>query len=129
VLILNGNAVTDPLPDADVAVCLMMAHHLSEIDLAGLIQNVSRSCGRLLLLDLVRHPMPLWLFRMFMAPMLGRINALGGQTSIRRAYTAPEMNSIVTGALHGVQRMVRSVRHTVSPFWIRQVVDIFWETD
>ena len=125
--ILSGNAVTDALPEADVAICAMMAHHLSAADLAGLIYNVSRSCPRLILLDLVRHPMPLWLFRIFVAPFLGRINALDGQTSIRRAYTGAEMREIVAGALRSGDRPVKSLRHTVTPLWTRQVVDISWE--
>jgi SAM-dependent methyltransferase len=125
--ILSGNAVTDALPEVDVAICAMMAHHLSEAELAGLIYNVSRSCPRLILLDLVRHPMPLWLFRVFVTPFLGRINALDGQTSIRRAYTAVEMREIVAGALRAGDRPVKSLRHTVTPLWTRQVVDISWE--
>ena len=124
--IVSGNAVTDPLPEADVAVCVMTAHHLSEADLAKLIQNVSRSCTRLIVLDLVRHPVPLWLFRIFVAPFLGRMNALDGSTSIRRAFTADEMHTIVARALEQGERKVSSVRHTVAPFWTRQIVDISW---
>jgi SAM-dependent methyltransferase len=124
--IVSGNAVTDPLPEADAAVCVMMAHHLSEAELAGLIQNVSRSCTRLILLDLVRHPVPLWLFRIFVAPFLGRMNALDGSTSIRRAFTASEMRKIVARALDQGDRRVSSLRHTVAPLWTRQVVDISW---
>jgi SAM-dependent methyltransferase len=124
--ILTGNAVTDVLPAADVAVCVVMAHHLTESELEALIQNVGRSCERFILLDLVRHPMPLMLFRMFVAPLLDRVNALDGQTSIRRAYTVAEMRGIVDGALAGLKRPVLRMRHTVSPLWIRQVVDISW---
>lgn len=126
--ILTGNAVSDPLPEADVAICVMLAHHLSESELAGMISNVSRSCQRFVILDLVRHPAPLWLFRIFVAPLLGRINALDGQTSIRRAYTANEMRGIVEAALSEGNRKVRSCRHSVTPFWTRQLVDICWET-
>jgi SAM-dependent methyltransferase len=126
--ILTGNAVTDPLPRADVAVCVVMAHHLSEPELAAMVGNVGRSCRRLILLDLVRHSLPLILFRFFVTPFLGRINALDGQTSIRRAYTAAEMRRVVDGALERSERPVRQVRHTVGPLWIRQIVDISWET-
>jgi len=125
--ILSGNAVTDALPKAGVAICVMMAHHLSEAELAGLIRNVSQSCPRLILMDLVRHPAPLWLFRVFVTPFLGRINSLDGQTSIRRAYTGAEMREIVAGALRAGDRPVKSLRHTVAPLWTRQVVDISWE--
>jgi 2-polyprenyl-3-methyl-5-hydroxy-6-metoxy-1,4-benzoquinol methylase len=124
--ILTGNAVTDALPEADVAVCMMMAHHLSGAELAAMIRNVSRSCNRLILLDLVRHPVPLALFRVFVSPLLGRINSLDGQTSIRRAFTAAEMRRIVDRALSN-GRPASRLRHTVSPFWIRQTVDICWE--
>src|SRR5580698_467709 len=127
VSIVSGNAVTDALPEADVAICVMMAHHLSAIELEGLIRNVSRSCSRFILMDLVRHRAPLWLFRAFVAPFLGRINALDGQTSIRRAYTEEEMREIVAGASRAGDRRVKSLRHTVAPFWTRQVVDICWE--
>jgi 2-polyprenyl-3-methyl-5-hydroxy-6-metoxy-1,4-benzoquinol methylase len=124
--ILTGNAVTDLLPEADVAVCMMVAHHLSEEELEAMIRNVSRSCNRFILLDLVRHPVPLALFRIFVSPLLGRINSLDGQTSIRRAFTAAEMRRIVDGALEN-GRHVSRLRHTVSPFWTRQIVDICWE--
>lgn len=125
--IVTGNAVTDPLPDADVAVSMMMAHHLSEVELDRLIQNVTRSCKRFILMDLVRHPVPLTLFRTFLAPGLRRINALDGETSIRRAFTADEMLRIVERALAAGNRPVKSVRHSVGPLWTRQIVDIVWE--
>jgi SAM-dependent methyltransferase len=125
--IVSGNAVIDPLPEAGVAVCMMLAHHLSEAELAGLIHNVSRSCQRFLILDLVRHPVPLALFRLFVAPFLDRVNALDGATSVRRAFTAGEMREIVAGALRSGDRPVKSVSYTVAPLWIRQVVDISWE--
>ena len=53
--ILSGNAVTDPLPRADVALAVLFAHHLTEAELIALIRNVSRSSRRLIILDLVRH--------------------------------------------------------------------------
>jgi 2-polyprenyl-3-methyl-5-hydroxy-6-metoxy-1,4-benzoquinol methylase len=123
----TGNAVTDPLPQADVAICIVMAHHLTEIELIAMIRNAARSSRRFVLLDLVRHPVPLALFRMFLCPILCRINAEDGQTSIRRAYTARELRRIVDTALSGVDRPVRRLRHSVSPLWIRQVVDICWD--
>jgi len=125
--IMAGNAVSDPLPEADAAVCVVMAHHLSEEELAGMIGNVGLSCRRFVLLDLVRHPVPLALFRAFLCPLLSPVNACDGQTSIRRAYTAPEMRRVVDGALSALKRPVSRLRHTVAPLWIRQVVDICWE--
>ncbi len=128
VTILTGNVVTDQLPRSDVAVCVVMAHHLSAVEVAALIQNVARSCDRLILLDLVRHPVPLALFRVFVRPWLCRINGLDGEASIWRAYTAQEMRQIVAKAVALIPRRVGQIRHTVAPFWIRQVVEIDWET-
>ena len=126
--IVCGNAAVDPLPKADVAVCVVMAHHLTAEELVATIRNVARSCDRLILLDLVRHLAPYWLFRVFVAPLLCRLNAMDGLTSIRRSFTAVEMRRIVDEALAlGSGRRVASLRHTVAPFWIRQVVDIRWE--
>jgi hypothetical protein len=111
-----------------VAISLFTAHHLSEEELAGLIVNVSRSCRRLILLDLVRHRAPLALFRVFVAPWLCRMNAQDGATSIRRAYTAEEMRRVEETALTEAGRPVTSLRHTVAPFWTRPIVDIRWES-
>ena len=60
-----------------------------------------RECQRFLILDLVRHPVPLALFRVFVAPFLDRVNALDGATSVRRAFTAGEMREIAA-TLEGV---------------------------
>jgi hypothetical protein len=99
---------------------------LAEAEVVGLIRNVARSCRRLILLDLVRHPVPLALFRAFVAPRLCAINAADGQTSIRRAFTFAEMARIVDAALSGTEMRAYELRHTMGPLWIRQVVDIRW---
>jgi SAM-dependent methyltransferase len=121
--IVMGDAVVDPLPPADVALAVCMAHHLSERDIIRLIHNVSRSCRRFILLDLVRHRLPLVLFRAFVCPFLPEINVADGLTSIRRSYTPRELRNIVEVA---VQESGAHVRHTVAPLYIRQMVDIRW---
>jgi hypothetical protein len=121
--ILKGNAVTDPLPSADVTLAVCMVHHLSEAEIVALIRNVSRASHRLIILDLVRHWLPLWLFRIFVSPFLTRINAVDGVTSVRRAYTPAELSRIVATAVEGTGARVR---HTVAPFYIRQIVEISW---
>jgi 2-polyprenyl-3-methyl-5-hydroxy-6-metoxy-1,4-benzoquinol methylase len=123
VSIAVGNAACDPLPSADVAIALCMTHHLPEADVVSLIRNVSRSCRRFVFLDLVRHPIPWILFRLFVSPFLHPINAKDGATSVRRAYTSREMRSMVDEAVKGSGARVV---HTVAPFYIRQVVDITW---
>jgi SAM-dependent methyltransferase len=121
--ILMGDAVVDPLPSADVALAVCMAHHLSEPDIIRLIHNVSRSCRRFILLDLVRHGLPLVLFRTFVCPFLPEINVADGVTSIRRSYTPSELRNIVDTAVQGSGARVR---YAVAPFYIRQMVDIRW---
>lgn len=120
--IVTGNAVSDPLPRADVALAVCMAHHLSEDEVVRMIRNVSRSCRRFILLDLVRHPLPLLLFRTFVCPLLDPINAQDGVTSLQRAYTPQELRAIAERAREGHGKL----RHSVSPLYIRQVVDISW---
>ena len=123
VRILTGNAVVDPLPRADVALAVCMVHHLSDAEVVSLIRNVSRSCRRFIILDLVRHRLPLWLFRIFVAPFLCQLNVADGITSIRRAYTPSELRALVDTAVAGTGGRVS---HTVAPLYIRQVIDISW---
>jgi SAM-dependent methyltransferase len=121
VSILQADARCDALPFADVAFAMHFAHHLRERDLVQLIRNVGRFCRRFILLDLVRHPLPLALFRLFIAPLVCPIDAEDGQRSIRRSYTPIEFQRITASALAGTGS---SFRISVSPFHIRQVIDI-----
>lgn len=120
IAIVRADAVRDPLPAADAAVSVMMAHHLSDEELAALIRNVGRSCRRFIILDLVRASTPILLFRTFVAPFVNPINVADGVRSIQRAYTAAELGRLV--AATGV-----SFRHHVAPFGIRQIVDIRYD--
>ena len=119
--ILTANAAVDPLPPADVALAVCVIHHLSDAEVIALIRNVSQSCRRLILLDLVRHWIPLTLFRVFVSPFLHRINASDGFTSVKRAYTPRELRELVDRAVKGTGARVA---HTVAPFYIRQIIDI-----
>ena len=121
VRILQADAVHDPLPRADVAFSMHLGHHLSERDLIGLIRNVGNFCRRFILLDLVRHPMPLALFRLFVAPFVCRIVVVDGQRSIRRSYTPNELGRITNVALSGSGGVFRQ---SVTPFYTRQIIDI-----
>jgi 2-polyprenyl-3-methyl-5-hydroxy-6-metoxy-1,4-benzoquinol methylase len=121
--IVEADATRDLLPEADVAVCITVVHHLDEDDLTALIRNAAHSLRRLIILDLVRHWLPLTLFTAFMSPVLMHTVAADGRQSIRRAYTPPELRAIVERALAGSgARFV----HTVTPFRSRQMIDIMW---
>jgi SAM-dependent methyltransferase len=119
--IVAADAVRDPLPVCDAAVGVMLAHHLTDADLVGLIRNVGRYCRRLILLDPVRHPLPLALFRFGMYPFLNRINARDGVRSVERSFTPAEFRSLAARAIDGTSSRFT---HRVAPFLIRQVLDI-----
>jgi SAM-dependent methyltransferase len=123
--IFQADAVRDSLPSADVAFSMHLGHHLSEDDLVNLIRNVGRFCRRFILLDLVRHPLPLSLFRFFVAPFVCRIVAQDGQKSIRRSYTPSELRRITAVALAGSGS---TFRHSVAPIYSRQVIDIVYRS-
>ncbi len=122
--IVEANAVRAPLPDSDVAVAVCVAHHLSEADYMDLIRNVGRYCRRFVILDLVRHRLPLTLFRLAVCPLIHPVNSVDGRRSIRRSYTKREMSVVVTKALEGTQARFR---HSVAPLYMRQIVDISYD--
>lgn len=119
--IFRADAVRDPLPRCDTAIAVCVAHHLSDDELVALIRNVGRFCDRFLILDLVRHSLPLALFRLFVAPFVHPVNAVDGAQSIQRAFTPTELYTLVHRAVHASGA---SFRHYVNPFRIRQLVDI-----
>lgn len=119
--IIKADAIRDPLPKADLAFSMYLGHHLSEQDVIGLIRNVGRFSRRFILLDLVRHPLPLALFRLFVAPFVSPVVVADGQVSIRRSFTRSELREITAEALSG---SAACFRHSVAPLYARQVVDI-----
>lgn len=122
VKIIKGDAVTERLPDADVAVCSLLAHHLTPEQNIALIRNVSRTtCRRFIIQDLIRHPLPLVLYTLFLCPMIGREAAMDGRQSIRRAFTPEEFAEIVRTAIAGTSATFTT---DVSPFRSRQIIDI-----
>jgi 2-polyprenyl-3-methyl-5-hydroxy-6-metoxy-1,4-benzoquinol methylase len=121
VKIVAADAVSEKLPEADIAVCSLLAHHLTPEQNIAMIRNVGRSCRRFIIQDLIRHPMPLVLFTLFICPMVGREAAVDGRQSIRRAFTPEEFKGLVRTALEGTNATFRT---DVSPFLSRQIIDI-----
>lgn len=115
--ILRRDATCDELPRADLAICLLTLHHLTDQQVIDLIRNTGRSCARLICIDLVRHPLPFALFNLCIAPLIHKEAADDGRQSIRRAFTPSELRDLVatTGA---------RFRHEVSRYYATQVVDI-----
>ena len=119
--VVTANAITDPLPNADVAVTTLMAHHLTPEENIALIRNVSRSCRRFLIHDLIRHPVGMIGFSVLLGPFIGKEARLDGRQSIRRAFTPRELSELVQTALAGTRG---TFTQDVSPFLSRQVMDI-----
>jgi SAM-dependent methyltransferase len=119
--VIQADATRDPLPVADVAISSMVIHHLTEQQAIDLIRNVGRSCGRFVILDLVRHPLPLWLYTIFLCPFLSRVGAADGRQSVKRAFTSVEMRGLVLRALEGTPA---KFEQWVSRFAARQVIEI-----
>jgi 2-polyprenyl-3-methyl-5-hydroxy-6-metoxy-1,4-benzoquinol methylase len=119
--IVAADATCDRLPEADVAVSTLVAHHLTPEQNIAMIRNVARSCRRLLIQDLVRHPMPLALYTIFICPWIGRVAAQDGRQSVRRAFTPKEFAEMARTALEGTSA---TFEIDVSPLLSRQVVDI-----
>ncbi len=121
--IVAANAVTDPLPEADVAISSLMAHHLTPEENIALIRNVARSCRRFIILDLIRHPVPLVFFTIFICRVIGKEAAVDGRQSIRRAFTPPEFSALVAEALAGTGATAET---DIPRFLSRQITDIRW---
>jgi len=119
--ILAADATVDRLPDADIAVCSLLAHHLTPDQNIEMIHNVGRSCRRFIIQDLIRHRLPFVLFTLFICPMIGKEAAVDGRQSIRRAFTPEEFKQLVRTALAGSTATFTS---DVSPFLSRQIIDI-----
>jgi SAM-dependent methyltransferase len=119
--VIAADAVTERLPEADIAVCSLVAHHLTPEQNIALIRNVGRSCRRFIIQDLIRHPLPLVLFTLFICPMIGREAAVDGRQSIRRAFTPDEFRELVRVAIEGTDSTFTT---DVSRFLSRQIIDI-----
>ena len=119
--IVQADAVHDTLPSADVAIAVCMVHHLTDEAFINMVRNVGRSCRRFIVLDLVRHQLPWWLFRIFIGPLIHPINRHDGLVSIRRAFTPDEMRTLLRDALDGTGATF-DVR--VAPLYARQIADI-----
>ena len=75
--ILQLDAVREVLPRADVAVCVCLVHHLRDEEFVEMIRNVGRTCRRFVILDLVRHRVPLALFSAVRAAVLAESECAG----------------------------------------------------
>ncbi len=123
--IIVGDATKIPLPPSDVALSVLTIHHLSEEEVVALVKNVGRSAKRFVIVDLVRHRLPLTLFSIFMRPLLTQLVFSEGVQSIRRAYTPDELRALVVRGLTGTDAIFEQ---WVSPIYGKQIIDILYRT-
>jgi len=121
VQVIAADATSTLLPICDAALCVLTAHHLTEEEVVLLVRNVGRSAKRFLIVDLVRHPLPLVLYSTFLWPFVSRVVMLDGQQSIRRAYTPDELRALVVRGLSGSSAIFEQ---WVSPIYAKQMIDI-----
>lgn len=124
ITIIAADAVSGDLPHADAAVCSLLNHHLTPEQNIALIRNVGRSCRRFVISDLIRHPLPLFLFSTFLCPLIGYEAGEDGKQSIRRAFTPQEFAEMTRTALAGT---AGTFAMDVSPFKSRMIVDIRYQ--
>ncbi len=119
--IIAGDATSMPLPPSDAAVSVLTIHHLTEEEVVALVKNVGRSSKRFVIVDLVRHRLPIALFSIFMRPLLDPVVFRDGLQSIRRAYTPDELRALVVRGLKGTDAIFEQ---WVSPIYGKQIIDI-----
>ena len=114
VSVVQGNGLQLPFPDGavDVAVAVLVLHHLRDEDTVALVAEMSRVARRLVLVnDLERHPVNYALARLMAATLWrgNRITRNDGPLSVLRSFTPSEMLSI--GRAAGLQnpRVVRRI--------------------
>ncbi|MGH9543799.1 MAG: methyltransferase domain-containing protein [Terriglobales bacterium] len=98
-----GDALALPFPDEsfDLVSCNLFAHHLDPRELQQFVDQGLQVCRVALLInDLVRHPLHLSLVYAGMPLYRSRLSRHDAPASVRQAYTAEEMQTLLaqTGA-------------------------------
>jgi len=112
VSVVQGNGLQLPFPDGavDVAVAVLVLHHLRDEETVALVAEMSRVARRLVLVnDLERHPVNHALARLMAATLWrrNRITRNDAPLSVLRSFTPVEMLDIGRAAGLGSPRVVR----------------------
>jgi hypothetical protein len=86
-----------------------------------LIRNVGRSCNRFVILDLVRHPLPLLLFPLLCCPIRA-LDQRDGWSLINPAFFHAEGTRVPRQSCFASS--AGTFRQSVGWFYTRQIVDI-----
>lgn len=98
---VQGDALTLPFADSsfDMVVCSLFLHHLTDdaaVKLIGEMQRVARH--RFVIIDLHRHPLAHFLYRIFGKISLQKFSLDDGSLSIRRSFRPDELLSLAKEA-------------------------------
>ncbi|MCZ7572231.1 MAG: methyltransferase domain-containing protein [Ardenticatenaceae bacterium] len=112
-----------PLADnaVDYVISSLLLHHLAPEAVVALLRECRRVARRgLVMTDLIRHPVPYWLFRL-VRPLLVRspITRHDSEASFRRGYTPAELRRLAAQALADPQVSVHlpSTRLLLTSDW------------
>jgi ubiquinone/menaquinone biosynthesis C-methylase UbiE len=93
----------------DYVICTLLMHHLSDDDAISMIREMDRVAAvNFYVIDLHRHPVGYYLYRLFSPLFLQRFTQQDGALSIMRSFTPPEMLELARKA--GVENAI--VRHS-----------------
>lgn len=100
--LIQGDAFHLPLEEnsVDLVISSLFLHHFRASQIHQLLNEFSRVATRgWIMNDLIRHPIPLWFFRL-LRPVFARsyLTRHDGEASIRRAYTLSEMQEIIASS-------------------------------
>ena len=101
---VKGDATNLPFADAtfDYVICTLLMHHLSDTDAFLLISEMNRVAKyNFYVVDLHRHPVGYYLYRLFSRLFLQKFTQEDGALSILRSFTPPELLEFAKNA--GVQ--------------------------
>ncbi|HWZ42288.1 MAG TPA: methyltransferase domain-containing protein [Candidatus Saccharimonadales bacterium] len=93
-----GDALQLPFRDGsfDVVGCCLFLHHLEPEEIVGFVNEALRVARYAVLInDLIRHPLHLWMARAGKPIYRSRITRHDAPASVRRAYTAGEMGEML----------------------------------
>lgn len=96
-----GQALALPFADAsfDLVGCNLFVHHLEPEEVIRFVREALRVCRRALLInDLIRHPLHLFLVYAGMPLYRSRLTRHDAPASVRRAYTVEEMQALLARA-------------------------------
>ncbi len=119
---VTADALALPFRDAsfDLVSCNLFAHHLSPEDFVRFVDEGLRVCRVAVLInDLVRHPLHLWLAYAGLPLYRSRLTRHDAPASVRQAYTAEEMRTMLA--------KTRAVKVEIARHYLFRMGAIAWK--